>query len=480
MSMDYFTLAKLRKQHPAWRLLQADNAPLIVSFLSLAFIQSNERVMCESELASRLEDLLYRLHESLGENTFPKPARDYLNDWAQNDKGWLRKFYPADSDEVHYDLTPASEKAIIWLESLGGRSFVGTESRLLTLFELLRQMIEGSETDPEIRIQELTQRKASIEAEIERIHAGDMEMLDDTGLRDRFLQFSSTARELLSDFREVEQNFRELDHSVRERIALWEGGKGELLEQFFGERDAIADSDQGRSFRAFWDFLMSPSRQEELSDLLGKVLSLPPVSALKPDHRLKRIHYDWLEAGEQTQRTVARLSEQLRRYLDDQAWLENRRIMEILKNLESRVLSLREALPGREFMSIDSPVADIQLTMEKPLYSPPFKPKINDHIELGNDSNYTPEALFEQIYVDKQRLLHHLKRRLQQQEQVNLPELLEQHPLEQGLAELITWLNIASEDDNAFFDETRQDLICWQDENRRTRSARLSRVVFSR
>ncbi len=73
------------------------------------------------------------------------------------------------------------------------------------------------------------------------------------------------ARELLTDFREVEYNFRQLDRRVRERIALWEGSKGALLEEIMGERDLIADSDQGRSFRAFWDFLLSSRRQEELT-----------------------------------------------------------------------------------------------------------------------------------------------------------------------------------------------------------------------
>jgi hypothetical protein len=36
------------------------------------------------------------------------------------------------------------------------------------------------------------------------------------------------------------------------------------------------------------------------------------------------VHHDWLEAGEHTQRTVAQLSQQLRRFLDDRAFLENR------------------------------------------------------------------------------------------------------------------------------------------------------------
>ena len=77
----------------------------------------------------------------------------------------------------------------------------------------------------------------------------------------------------------MEQNFRNLDRAVRERIATWEGGKATLLEEIFGERDTIADSDQGKSFRAFWDFLMSPARQDELSSLLAKVFELRPVQA---------------------------------------------------------------------------------------------------------------------------------------------------------------------------------------------------------
>jgi hypothetical protein len=51
-------------------------------------------------------------------------------------------------------------------------------------------------------------------------------LLDDTALKDRFQQFMQIARELLGDFREVEHNFRLLDRKVRERIALWEGSKG--------------------------------------------------------------------------------------------------------------------------------------------------------------------------------------------------------------------------------------------------------------
>ena len=143
---------------------------------------------------------------------------------------------------------------------------MGTESRLLTLFDAAQADERGQRDRPAGAHAELHQRKRDeIDAEIARVLAGDMPLLDDTALKDRFQQFTALARELLTDFREVEHNFRGLDRRVRERIALWDGAKGALLEEIMGERDAIADSDQGRSFRAFWDFLMSSRRQEELT-----------------------------------------------------------------------------------------------------------------------------------------------------------------------------------------------------------------------
>nr|WP_199244180.1 DUF3375 family protein [Caedibacter taeniospiralis] len=121
-----------------------------------------------------------------------------------------RRFYRQDSDEAYFDLMPATEKAISWLSSLGQRSFVGTESRLLMLFDLLKQITQGSAIGPEVRLQELKKQRQIIDAEIAQVMQGNMTLLDDIALKDRFMQFSQQARELLSDFRQVEHNFRTL------------------------------------------------------------------------------------------------------------------------------------------------------------------------------------------------------------------------------------------------------------------------------
>lgn len=477
--MEYDQLLLQRRNHPAWRLLAADNAPMIASFLHCSFIVSNVRTVSRQQLSSLLDDHLYHLHESAGEVIFPKPAATYLDDWASDDKGWLRKYYPPGQDEAHFDLTSSTEMAIEWLNSLGKRDFIGTESRLMTVFDLLHQIVDGTELNPRVRIAELQRRKADIDAEIAKIAGGRLDLMEPTQVRERFQQMASTARELLSDFRAVDQNFRSLDRTVREQIATWDGSKGQLLEQIFGRRDLIADTDEGKSFRAFWDLLMSPSRQDELSALLAKVLELEPVRALAPDGRMQRIHYDWLEAGEVTQRTVARLSEQLRRYLDDQAWLENRRIMELMRGIEQKALALRGAVDDRAFMQIDEPAPAVALPMDRMLFTPPFKPKITQQVIDDEAGPIPADALYRQVYVDQLELLSNIRRALQSSRQVSLGTVAAAYPIRQGLAELATYLKLATHDLHSAIDDEQSEVIEWVDQAGKLRKATVPLIIYT-
>ena len=478
--MDHSHLESLRALHPAWRLLRADNAPLIASFLHRAFVKPNARVIAAADLEEMLEDVLFALRAQVGDGVFVRSAREYLSDWAQPEKGWLRKFYAKGSDEAQYDLTPSTEKAIVWLESLSARSFVGTESRLLTLFDLLKQLKAGTETDIDARIGALELERSRIDVELARTRAGEVATLDDTALKDRFQQFLQLARELLGDFREVEHNFRLLDRSVRERIALWEGSKGALLDAILGERDAIAGSDQGRSFRAFWDFLMSSQRQDDFGTMLDHALALPAVQALKPEPRVRRVHHDWLEAGEHAQRTVAQLSQQLRRFLDDRAWLENRRIMDILHGIENKALGVRDAAPTGAVMSIADVAADIDLPFERPLYAPAPRLRLAALALDVAEEDIDAQALYNQIVIDKARLGAHINKMLQICGQISLRELIDAQPLEHGLGELVAYLQLGEDEFRAVVDEAVIDSIEWTVDASLTRLVRLPRVIFRR
>lgn len=476
--MEIDEIETLRRNSAAWRLLRADHAPLILCFLGKAFTEQNLRSIAASDLAGQLDDELAAVNEQAGEAMFPRPAKAYLEDWARPEAGWLRKFYPPGSDEPHFDATPAVEKAVTWVRSLPSRSFVGTESRLNIVFDLLRQLAFGTEADPDARLEELYRRRAEIDAEIGRVLAGDIPIMDTAAQRDRYQQLTATARGLLADFREVEANFRTLDRDLREKVALWQGTKGALLDDVLGSRNAITDSDQGRSFHAFYDFLLSAQRQTELADLLKQVHELPAIDDHDP--RMRRIHHDWLDAGERTQATVRLLSEQLRKFLDDHVWLENRRVMDVLRNIEAHALKLRDRPTDAFVMEIDAAAPSVTLALERPLYRPGNRAVLDSSIVGEYEVEVDVSALFEQVYVDPARLRAAVTRALQHETHVELPDVIAQQPLEQGLAELVTYLALTDPTFDTILDESHRQHVSWVDAGGGSRRARLPRVIFTR
>ena len=104
-------------------------------------------------------------------------------------------------------------------------------------------------------------------------------------------------------------------------------------------------------------------------------------------------------------------------------------------------------------------------------------------IEAG-DEDVDPHALFEQVTVDKARLARHIRHALQDRAQVTLAALVAAQPLEQGLAELIAYLQLGSDAFTTTLDEATPEPIEWQasaaDGSTVTRRARLPRVIFMR
>ncbi len=492
--MQYADLKAQRKNNIAWRLLTSPHAALIASFLYQVFIQSNQRSQPFDVLSSKLDDLLFYLNQDKKKPPYPKAASRYLDDWAGGSNAFLRKYYEKGNDIPLMDLTPGAEKAIEWLQTLQPRQFVGTESRLLTLYRLLQEIVQNTEEDPEVRIAELEQQKKAIDQKIARIRSGVIEEFDSTRIKERWFEAEDTARKLLSDFRQVEYNFRALDQEVREMITLSDKNKGDLLDEIFDQQNYIHDSEQGKSFSAFWEFLMSPDRQEELEHLTTTALEQSALKNIEDADFLRYIGFALLDAGQKVFQTNAQLVEQLRKYLADQAWLENKRILDIVRNIEKSTLTLnKQAHNGnlpRDFFFIDQPKVDIRLLMEQKLFSPKRKIKLNQTKIEEVDEEIDVSVLYQQQWVDETQLRKNIRRLLQTQQQISLNEVLQRYPLQQGLAELVAYLNIATKRKHTVIDETVNEKLILHDDKQASakhklltvtqRIAYIPKIIFSR
>jgi len=441
--LDYREIRYRLEQHGTFKLFRKERAALMLAFFVEAVKKGHRSDIPRSALVSELSAFRDYLSLTVGEESAAKDpdtksAAALLDEWA--DDGFLRKYYRAEAAEPSYDLTPESEKAIEWLRELSERRFVGAESRLLKVFDLMKDIAYGAAFDAEERISELERRKAEIDTEIARVRSGAAGALDPTAVRERYYELEDTARRLLADFRQIELNFRKLDRDARARVIAADKERGRVLKDIFEFRDAILSSDQGKSFQAFWAFVMSSEKKSEFAALAGRVLSVPEVEALPKSVELAAFDRLLVSAGARVQRTAHLLNEELRVFLDEKSRREGRAVAVLAEEIKKLALSLRDEPPAdRAFIEFeDDP--DIDLVMERPLFEPEEPVRIADSPEEQGESDADAAALFSQAEIDRDAIRANIAEALLDRPQIALAELLERYPVTDGGAEILGYL----------------------------------------
>lgn len=443
--MNFEKALSLYKNDKTLQILRAEHFPLLISFFYLAFKQQDKISYSQSGIAGLLGDFLYSL-ERRGISDYDKSPLDYLQKWAQ--QGYLRRHYET-ADEPVYELTPATENALKWLEDLNKQQFVGTHSRLLQFFSLLQQIVNKT-AGPYERIQQLQEERKRIEDEIEQIKKGNYARPTDTQLKEDYYLAEETARRLLADFRQVEENFRELDTQTRQTIIKSNLAKGALLDNIFEQQDYLWNTDQGKSFKAFWEFLMSESMQQELDELIEKLNNIPAIKQVKQEQIVDRIKTNLVDAGDKVNRSNDGLIGQLRKYVEQKNLSESRHILRSIESIESLLMEHRDMLdPQRELMEIDG-IFRPSFLMERPLFSPPVKVTFEATAIEDGMADADTDALFGQFYVNMEELRNNVKMLLRMKSQVSLSELLHHYRPTKGITEILGYMQIATGDNKHY------------------------------
>lgn len=446
--MTHDKITQLLRTHRTVTLIAADNAPLIISFLFKSFKQNNEgvrsEVINEKDLTSSLSDYLYFLNHD--DKKYPKTAKQYLTDWAN--AGFIRK-YPGPGDDYMYELTASTENAFKWIDSLDKREFVGQESRLKNLFETIKELSSKSRLDYVLRLKELEEKKSRIEREIQDVKNGKMDVLDDRQIKEHYFLIEEMAKALLSDFKQVEQNFRDLDRKFRQEIITTTNVKGKVLEGLFERQRNLLEEDQGRSFTAFWEFLLSQSKQDEFEKLIADVLELPAVQEVQRDtFTIANLRNDLIDSGDRTKRSTNSLLEQLRKYLEHKSFTENKRIYDNIQGMLKLITTRQDIdFTKMNLLQIDD-IVDIDLTLAYDWsvrgFRPPAKISFsNQQPEEGlNTSDDTP--LFDQVEISTQELRSNIRTALRNRSHIRFTDLVKEFEISKGVAEVVAYLDIAS------------------------------------
>jgi len=265
--MDFNTISVLHKTDPSLVALRKDWIPLAISFLHLAFKHKHEVLLPQDIFREQLDVYIDNINAMLSsDNQFKHDADYYIDRWSREDD--LIRIRAKDDGYI-IQLSPHGERLIGWFEEMQSRSMVGTESRLLNILSMLDDVVARSTEDIEVRLQQLYERREQIEAEIAQIQETQhVDSLNDVQIRERLDHISNTAGQLLRDFSLVEERFRDMARTIQQAQLNPDLRRGEILGTALDADEQLETSDEGQSFRAFYQLLTHPEQRDKFDSLV--------------------------------------------------------------------------------------------------------------------------------------------------------------------------------------------------------------------
>ena len=440
---------------PSVEILRLRNREAIILFLIKTF--NNQQAVISSEhIHTRLADYLeFRQIENDEDNdveksdTYEIKAKKYIQDWTN--KGFLTN-YQDERGEVVYELSSHTSKTIDWLSSLKKEEYVGTESKFKNIFSQLKELVEFTNEDAEKRIELLETKRKEIEDQIHRIKIGeDVKVFEEYEIVPRFKQLNQSARELLSDFKEVEDNFKEITRSIYQKHAEGTLKKSDILEFTFEALDEIKESQQGKSFYAFWSFLLNPRLQTEWEFLTKELhLTLEDKGIVVNDLFLKGMKKHLHLSGQKVYKANDKMAEKLSRIIRETETSKAEATISIIQEIKKVLLEINKT-KKRPRLSFDLETdVDIHIPFERKLTVERSeeltyleKPTLAD--EDISQSNYLGK-LFSQSNIDKKILRKRIIDILKNKSQTTIYEVIEHYGgIEKGLPELFGYIGVVKE-----------------------------------
>ena len=468
--MDFSTLDRtddLWRQSPTLTLLRARMAPLILFFLHKQFKETNELAVPNASLISRLANLLddTRLQDDDTTNGLDSVdrARKYLDDWTSDN--YLRNYVDDTTKQVMNVLTKHTERAFQVIDLLREREFVGTESKFRDIFHKLNDIMDNSSQDPQQRIAELEQRKEQIEADIRRIRRdGFVATYDDTQIKSRVDDIKKLYNELVGDFQEVKDNFAHIKRSIMERQGQSGVSKGAILQYTFDALDELKTSDQGRSFYAFWHFLIDDAGKETYDRLTGQVSAVLAGRSITHDSRFwHRLRGSLYHAGHDVLKSNQSLAEKLTRLIAERDVAERKQVKQTIRAIQQLALQR-----SQETITVGLTVAgdaQVRMPMERRLNLQENQTTTLAQHPQNADIELTADMLAPLLTarrVDRRILLRNVNALLAEQPVVTLADVTARYPVEQGLGEIIGYFGLVGETTlRAFVQENALESICF-------------------
>ena len=471
----HIDIVKILETSPSVVLLRTRACHIIVEFLTSIFDES--MVVSYENIHSRLADFLNDNNVEIDEendilfsDTYEEKAVKYIKKWT--DSGFLTNYRNEDG-EIYYELSSHSIKVLDWLYSLKREEYIGTESKFKSIITQLRELVEYTNEDREKRLQILEDKKMEIEHQIQRLRMGDdVKIFEEYEIIPRFQQISKLAKELLCDFKDVDDNFKNIIKDIYQKQIDPTLNKGGILQYTFDALDELKSSSQGKSFYAFWEFLLSRDMQNELEQLTNSLFSTLRERNIESDDRfLQNMVSHLYESGRKVYQTNDKMADKLSHIIRENNASRSDAAKHIVQEIKNSLIDISKTKGN----------PDISLTVEDELdINIPFERKItfeqNESIEYNQrPENYVLDfdslseigKVFCNVVIDRSIIERNVREVLKNKGQTTIAEVVNLHPLKQGLPELFAYFSILNHFSHKIINERKLEAITFNEKSKK-------------
>ncbi|WP_448675500.1 DUF3375 domain-containing protein [Pseudomonas nicosulfuronedens] len=327
-----------RRNHPAWQLLAARSAPLVLGCLKTLMERSRDGIAFEEALqalAELLEQYAHGDEFEVGDGDFAASARREL-------RGWIKRGLVIER-EGRLHATDALEEAWRFVDALDGRIMTSTASRLSVVQRELESLEAALNPDASTRAAYLQRKIEGLQTELAAVQAGEVKTLSQAQALEGIREIYSLATGLRADFRRVEDSYREADRLLRQAIIGERSHRGAIVDKLLNSHDSLLETPEGRVFHGFLQQLSRSLELDTMKQRLRSVVRHPAARVALDQQQLHEMRWLVLRLVDESAtliRARARSERDVKGFLKTGLAAEHHRVGELLNDILQAALTV--------------------------------------------------------------------------------------------------------------------------------------------
>lgn len=459
-----------------WTLLASDNAPETLAYLQL-LLYGEDRSLPMSLFDSRLKLLLDQMTDETVDDAM---VRAKANAWVN--AGFLAVHYPDYEQEPVIELTAAAHEAIRFIASQDAYRVSPTESRLELVIHAIRKLVSDTDRNAADRIARLEEDKVRIDEKIEQIRAGRITSASEVEIKAQIYDLLQMLDNLNGDFYRVRDRFRSLSSDLHRDIMRNSGTAGDILNEFFTGYDRIADSDEGRTFRAFYALISSAEAMAQIDEAVEVLQDRDFWMRAMNDGDRRSILYmrqHLNERARETQNVMRLLASSLKHLVQSREYQQNKRLSQLIAEAKRQAIDVADKIsPTAKILPVNYTGIRTDSLAGLSLYDTENDPT-GESIIRSEGAFVNLEDLARRIQeaeINYPLLKSQVAELLKTKEVVTVGDVLRAYPAKQGLASLVGLISLSVR--YGLVDDNAHEKVTWKDRFGTTVTATVQRMMF--